>query len=67
MWSNPKSSKSIWHCRSSNLDLKIKTLWDTYNSIQNWFEGFLIKGSQFVEINNAQSKTLFNKYDVPQG
>ena len=33
----------------------------------NWFKSNLTKHCQFVEINNAQLETLFNKYDVPQG
>ena len=33
----------------------------------NWFKSYLTKRRQFVEINNAQSETLFNKYGVPQG
>ena len=33
----------------------------------NWFKSCLTKRHQFVEINNAQSKTLFNEYGAPQG
>ena len=33
----------------------------------NWCKSYLTKCRQFVEINNAQSETLFNKYSVPQG
>ena len=33
----------------------------------NWFKSYLTKRGQFVEINNAQSETLFNEYGVPQG
>ena len=32
----------------------------------NWFKSYLTKRRQFVEINNAQSETLFNKYGVAQ-
>ena len=30
-----------------------------------WFKSYLTKRRQFVEINNAQSETLFNEYGVP--
>ena len=33
----------------------------------NWFKSYLTKRHQFVEINNAQSETLFNECGVPQG
>ena len=33
----------------------------------NWFKSYFTKHHQFVEINNAQSETLFNEYSVPQG
>ena len=33
----------------------------------NWFESYLTKRCQFVEINNAHLETLFSKYGVPQG
>ena len=33
----------------------------------NWFKSYLTKRRQFVEINNAQWETLFNKYGVLQG
>ena len=33
----------------------------------NWFESYLTKHCQFVEINNAHLETLFSKYGVPQG
>ena len=60
----PRSTKSIWHCGPSNLDLKIR--WDTWIPL-NWFKSYLTKRRQFVEINNARSETLINEYGVPQG
>ena len=33
----------------------------------NWFKSYLTKRRQFVEINNAQSETVFSECGVPQG
>ena len=66
MRSIPRSTKSIWHCRPSNLDLKFEYYAISY-ILLDWFNSYVTKCCQFVKINNAQSETLFDEYCVSQG